>query len=76
MRLNGRSRSISAVSHVNGSSPGLVNGHIRSRSDAEYVQDAEAFELQGLISEEGESGVENGPRKAGDEESPTVVKAP
>lgn len=29
-----------------------VNGHPRSRAEAQQIQDAEAFELQGLISED------------------------
>lgn len=42
-----------------------MNGRLRARSDAERIQDAEAFELQGLISEEDENEDENkdGPGK-------------
>lgn len=47
-----------------------VNGthsHVRSRSEAQRIQDAEGFELEGLISdEEGESSM--GPKKSLDEE--------
>jgi hypothetical protein len=31
---------------------GFANGHARSRLEAQRIQDAEAFELQGLISED------------------------
>jgi hypothetical protein len=42
----------SAYSMVNGGLSGLPNGHARTRSDSQQIQDAEAFELQGLISDE------------------------
>jgi hypothetical protein len=53
-----------------------MNGHARSRSEAQQIQDAEAFELQGLISEEDENEVENGVGKhvIGDEENPLIAK--
>jgi hypothetical protein len=60
----------------------FVNDHSRSRSEGQQINDTEAFELQGLISdEEDEDGPGNrdhamGPRKAEDEESaPLVAKA-
>ena len=34
----------------------LANGHARSASEARQIQDAEAFELQGLISDEEDEG--------------------
>ena len=34
----------------------FANGHARSASEARQIQDAEAFELQGLISEEEDEG--------------------
>jgi hypothetical protein len=52
-----------------------MNGHLRARSEAEHIHDAEAFELQGLISEEDENENENesenkdGHKKAPDEEN-------
>lgn len=46
-----------------------MNGRARSTSEAQRIHDAEAFELQGLISEEEEeAGSSMGPKKAGDEE--------
>ncbi|TQB74139.1 hypothetical protein MPDQ_005043 [Monascus purpureus] len=56
-----------------------TNGHIRTHSEAQQIQDAEAFELQGLISdEENETGEASetplGPKKSTDEENPLVPK--
>ncbi|GES66937.1 integral membrane protein [Aspergillus terreus] len=59
----------------------FMNGHARSTAEAQHINDAEAFELQGLISDEEEddnkaSGAGNqtmGPRKAEDEESAPLV---
>ena len=53
--------------------PGM-NGHARSASEAGHIHDAEAFELQGLISDEEEEARAAGRRstggqKAEDEES-------
>ncbi|KAJ5641514.1 Protein YTP1 [Penicillium lividum] len=49
--------------HMNG------NGRARSNSEAQRIQDAEGFELQGLISEdEDEEGTSMGPKKTTDEE--------
>jgi hypothetical protein len=46
-----------------------MNGRARTTSEAQRIQDAEAFELQGLISEdEEEAGSSMGPKKATDEE--------
>lgn len=47
-----------------------MNGRARSASEAQRIHDAEAFELQGLISEDEEEtgGSSMGPKKAGDEE--------
>lgn len=36
-----------------------MNGHARSPSEARQIQDAEAFELQGLISDEDEARAEH-----------------
>lgn len=57
-----------------------MNGHARSPSEAQRIQDAETFELQGLISDEEEEDGDDegkkprggggvGPRKSRDEES-------
>lgn len=52
-----------------------MNGRARSASEAQHIHDAEAFELQGLISdEEGEGREDHGrpsmdPRKPDDEEN-------
>ncbi|KAJ6010454.1 Protein YTP1 [Penicillium sp. IBT 35674x] len=50
--------------HMNG------NGRARSNSEAQRIQDAEGFELQGLISddEDEEEGTSMGPKKTTDEE--------
>ncbi|OJJ48824.1 hypothetical protein ASPZODRAFT_129139 [Penicilliopsis zonata CBS 506.65] len=73
-------RAPSSVSFLN-TNGGLLNGHARSASEAQQVQDAEAFELQGLISEDDEEEVETpkvphpmGPQKATDEENPLIGK--
>ena len=59
-----------------GNNHGFLNGHVRSASESQHVHDAEAFELQGLISDEeeereartaGSGGM--GPKKADDEEN-------
>ncbi|GAD97920.1 integral membrane protein (Ytp1), putative [Paecilomyces variotii No. 5] len=55
-------------------SQSFVNGHLRSQSEAQQIHDAEAFELQGLISEEDEENSPNGPKKADDEENTLVHK--
>lgn len=56
-KLDHMESSASAYSMVNGGSSGLPNGHSRTRSEAQQIQDADAFELQGLISdEENEAG--------------------
>ncbi|KAJ5095084.1 Protein YTP1 [Penicillium argentinense] len=44
-----------------------LNGRARSQSEAQRIQDAETFELQGLISDEEEEGSSMGPRKRGEE---------
>ncbi|KAL4942133.1 hypothetical protein BDV06DRAFT_192973 [Aspergillus oleicola] len=60
-----------------------LNGHARSQSEARRIQDAETFELQGLISDEEDEGKgayddhehgRSGPRKSGDEESAPLYK--
>lgn len=52
--------------HANGRT---MNGRARTTSEATRIQDAEAFELQGLISDEEEgAGSSMGPKKAEDEE--------
>lgn len=40
-----------------------MNGHARSGSEAQHIHDAEAFELEGLISDE-EDGREAGERRS------------
>ncbi|OQD70465.1 hypothetical protein PENDEC_c023G04707 [Penicillium decumbens] len=47
---------------------GRPNGHARTTSEVQRIQDAEAFELQGLISDDEEAGASMGPKKATDEE--------
>ncbi|KAJ5584030.1 Protein YTP1 [Penicillium hispanicum] len=48
---------------------GYMNGHTRTTSETQRIQDAEAFELQGLISEDDEeAGTSTGPKKTNDEE--------
>lgn len=49
-----REDSSSSYTVVNDGFPNgnAVNGHPRSRAEAQQIQDAEAFELQGLISED------------------------
>lgn len=50
-----------------------MNGHVRSESEDQQIHDAEAFELQGLISEEDlDSPIT--PRKLDDEENPLIHK--
>lgn len=58
----------------------FLNGHARTASEARRIRDAEAFELQGLISEEEGDELDNvpplgsmDPRKADDEESEPVA---
>ncbi|KAF9884255.1 hypothetical protein FE257_001930 [Aspergillus nanangensis] len=57
--------------------PRFMNGHARSTSDARRINDAEAFELQGLISDEEDENKPDdhhmGPRKVEDEESSPLV---
>lgn len=46
-----------------------MNGRARTQSESQRIQDAEAFELQGLISDEEEEAESSmGPKKATDEE--------
>ncbi|KAI9924403.1 hypothetical protein ASPWEDRAFT_102491 [Aspergillus wentii DTO 134E9] len=59
----------------------FMNGHARSASENRQIHDAEAFELQGLISDEeeegpssGQNGHSKGPRRTEDEESSLVGK--
>jgi hypothetical protein len=69
------SRTVSTLIQGDGGIARLMNGHLRARSEAEHIHDAEAFELQGLISEEDENENENesenkdGHKKAPDEEN-------
>lgn len=61
-----------------------VNGHARTPSEAQRIQDAETFELQGLISDEEEDEDKvppyegrrhgPGPRKPEDEESAPLFR--
>lgn len=45
-----------------------MNGRTRSRSEAQRIQDAETFELQGLISdEEDEAGSSSAAKKRNDQ---------
>lgn len=49
-----------------------MNGHIRTPSEAQRVRDAEAFELEGLMSDDGEDILDvNGNRR--DEENIPLV---
>lgn len=64
-----------SLSRLNG-----LNGHVRSNSEHQRIHDAEAFELQGLISDEededktaGGEGHSMGPRRVGDEENSPLV---
>lgn len=66
-------RSESSVSTVNRGFSGLANGHARTHSEAQQIQDAEAYELQGLISEEDDND-EAGKNAGGDEENPLISK--
>lgn len=76
-RPSARSRSSSTADPVQDST--FMNGHARSASEAQQVHDAEAFELQGLISDEededapGHRNRSMGPRKVEDEESAPLV---
>ncbi|GFF21976.1 protein YTP1 [Aspergillus udagawae] len=71
------SRSSSTTDPVQDSA--FINGHARSASESQQVHDAEAFELQGLISDEEDEDMPGnrsramGPRKAEDEESAPLV---
>lgn len=56
------------------------NGHVRTPSENQRIQDAEAFELQGLISDEEDEDKANGgerhslgPRRLEDEENSPLV---
>jgi hypothetical protein len=51
-----------------------MNGRLRSRSETEHIRDAEAFELQELISGEDEAEVEILRKKVEDEENPVIGK--
>jgi hypothetical protein len=76
-KLSAHSRSSSTTDPVQDST--FINGHARSASETQQVHDAEAFELQGLISDEEDEDVPGnrnhamGPRKAEDEESAPLV---
>lgn len=79
-KLRRREDSSSSYTVVNDGFPNgsAMNGHPRSRAEAQQIQDAEAFELQGLISEEDEhENLSNHPRGkeiADDEESLALAK--
>ncbi|CRG88587.1 Protein YTP1 [Talaromyces islandicus] len=49
-----RTDSISSYTGLNDSLPTATNGHARSHSESQRIRDAEAFELEGLISEDDE----------------------
>ncbi|BCR85020.1 Ytp1 family protein [Aspergillus chevalieri] len=51
--------------------PSRANGHARSPSEAQHIHDAEAFELQGLISDEEEEARAGRHQKNEDEEPQT-----
>ncbi|PKX88397.1 Ytp1 family protein [Aspergillus novofumigatus IBT 16806] len=77
-KLSTDSRSLSTADQAHVS---FVNDHSRSMSETQQINDIEAFELQGLISDEDEDGPGNrdhamGPRKAEDEESAPLVARP
>ncbi|KAB8260814.1 hypothetical protein BDV32DRAFT_122184 [Aspergillus pseudonomiae] len=66
------------ATHVNG---GFLNGHARSNSEAQHIHDAEAYELEGLISDEeddskaaGDSHTIGSKRVTDEESSPLVGK--
>lgn len=65
-----RSRSSASFSQANGN--GFMNGRL-SRAEAQHIHDAEAFELQGLISEE-DNDEDDTHRKGEDEEDPHAAK--
>jgi hypothetical protein len=60
--------SASAHGNANGGFSGLANGHARSRSEAQHISDAEAFELQGLISEDENEAENSATKKAAQDE--------
>lgn len=75
-----REDSSSSYTVVNDGFPngGAVNGHPRSRAEAQQIQDAEAFELQGLISEDEHDEHENSSssrrrKEVSDEEEENLV---
>ncbi|KKA21931.1 Integral membrane protein (Ytp1) [Rasamsonia emersonii CBS 393.64] len=65
--------SVSSFTNVNGGFSRLANGHARTRSEAQQIQEAEEYELQGLISEE-DDNEEVGKKAGGDEENPLIAK--
>ncbi|KAJ5080958.1 hypothetical protein N7456_013668 [Penicillium angulare] len=58
---------VNGAAYMNGNG----NGHVRSRAEAQRIEDAEAFELHGLIDEDDEEEVTTptGPKKMTNEES-------
>lgn len=68
-KLSTRSRrtdSISSYTDIN--LEATANGHARSRSETQRIRDAEAFELEGLISEDEEDGSRPRVRKEADDD--------
>lgn len=50
----------------------LMNGHVRTPSEAQRVRDAEAFELEGLMSDEGEDILDVNDSRRDEENIPLV----
>lgn len=65
------------ATHANGS---FLNSHVRSNSEVQHIHDAEAYELEGLISDEEDDGKAAGDshtmgsKRVIDEESSPLVR--
>lgn len=65
------------ATHANGS---FLNGHVRSNSETQHIHDAEAYELEGLISDEEDDSKAAadshtmGSQRVTDEESSPLVR--
>ncbi|KAE8388347.1 hypothetical protein BDV23DRAFT_112617 [Aspergillus alliaceus] len=75
-RSSGEEEASQDRSRANG---GFINNHARSNSESQHIHDAEAYELEGLISDEEDDGKADGddqlmgPKRATDEESSPLV---
>lgn len=49
-----------------------MNGHVRTQSEDQRIRDAEAFELEGLMSDEGEDILDINDNRRDEENSPLV----